>query len=126
VDLILFKAPKDLMTKFVDCLVLLSNLRALDIFGTSSIDPMKKDLKRERARFPSIRELCIGDTLGAFVDNCPNVESVTVVGGFTLDIVGLCLHAKELKRLKRVAGVPKEHVQRGEPRNTFWSEAPID
>jgi len=119
VDLQFAGAPKDLMTKFVDCLVQLPNLRTLDIFGTSSIDPMKQGLKRECARFLSIRELWIGDMLGTFVGSCPNVESVTAVGGLSWDVGVLCLQAKELKRLKRVAGVHKLHVLRGELRDTL-------
>ena len=117
-DLQFTRAPKKLMTKFVDCLVRLPNLRTLDIFSTSSVDRTKQGLKRECPRFPSIRELWIGDMLGTFVGSCPNVESVTAVGGLSWSTGVLCLHAMELKRLKRVAGVHKLHVLQGELKNT--------
>lgn len=121
-DLLFTGASKNLMTKFVDCLVRLPNLRTLDIFSTSHIDPMKEGLKLEYAIFPSIRELWIGDMVARFVASCPNVESVTATGGLSWDIGVLCLQAKELKRLKRVAGVGKEHVCLGELRNKIWPE----
>ena len=76
-------------------------------------------LNRECAQFPSIRELWIGDMLATFVRNCPNVESVMFVGGLPSDVRTLCLQAKELKRLKRVAGVHKLDVLQGELRDTL-------
>ena len=118
-DLQFTDAPKDLMRNFVDCLVRLPNLRTLDILSTSYIYPVEQGLERECARFPSIRELWLGDMLGTFIGSCPNVESVTVVGGLSSDVRVLCLQAKELKKLKRVAGVHKLHVLSGELRDTL-------
>ena len=102
---------KDLMTKFVDCLVRLPNLRILDIFVPGSIDLTKQEFKRECARFPSIRELLVCSSLVEFVGNCPNVESVMITGSLIQHIEILCLHGK---RLRRVAGVNKNNVRRGE------------
>ena len=105
------------MTKFVDCLVRLPNLRTLDIFSTSRVDltPMKQELGRECVRFPSIRELWVCSLLVAFVGNCPNVESVTVTDGLSIEV--LCSRREELKKLKRVAGVQKEYVLQREHRH---------
>ena len=110
------------MTKFVDCLVRLPNLRTLDIFSTSRVDltPMKQELGRECVRFPSIRELWVCSLLVAFVGNCPNVESVTVTGAQFQEVEVLCSHGK---RLRRIAGINKAHVPRGELRILLWSQA---
>ena len=108
-------APKDLMTIFVDCLVRLPNLRALGVFSTSDIGPMKQGFERKCARFPGIRELWIGDVLGTLVGSCPNVESVTVVGGLSWDVGVLCSQAK---KLKRIAGVDKLRLPWSELRDS--------
>ena len=110
-DLWVTKVTKDLMTKFVDCLVRLPNLRTLDIFTTSNIDPTKQELERECARFPGIRELWVCGSFVEFAGNCPNVESVTVTSALIQHIEILCLHGRWLKRF---AGVYKDHVWRGE------------
>jgi len=130
VDLQFAGAPKDLMTNFVDCLVRLPNLRTLDIFSTSSIESVKQGLRRECARFPNIRELWIGDMLGTFVGSCLNVESVTTLGGLSCDVRSLCLQARELKRLKRVAGIHKLDLLQGELREflvegDYWLKLPL-
>ena len=112
-------APEDLMTKFVDCLVQLPNLRTLEIFAMSHAHSIMSVLRRNCGRFPSIRELQVGQVLAEFIWRCPNVECVTVAGGSPRDVEILCSHGKELKRLKRVARVCKEHVQQREPRDIF-------
>ena len=119
VDLCFQDAPKDLMTKFVDCLVQLPNLRTLEMFSASHIRPVTRGLKRKCAWFPSVRELTIGNSLVKFIKNCPNVESVTLSGAFDsggAQILGS--YGKELKKLKRVAGVHVDYVSLGESRNT--------
>lgn len=112
-DLQFSGAPKDLMTNFVNCLVQLPNLRILDILGTDNTKPMKQALKMECARFPGIRELWVGNELVEFVGNCPNLESVTVIGSALWSAEILHLHGK---RLRRVAGVYKDQIQSGELR----------
>jgi hypothetical protein len=124
VDLRFTDAPKDLMTKFVDCLVRLPNLRTLEIFSASHISLVTRGLKRKCARFTSIRELWISNILAKFVGSCPNVESVIVTDGLSRDgAKTLSSYGKELKRLKRVVGVYSDQVWQGELRDTFWSEA---
>ena len=111
VDLWVTDTTKDLMTKFVDCLVRLPNLRTLDIFVAGSPDSTKQELERKCARFPSIRELWVCSSLVELVGNCPNVESVRVMGAIFPDIEILCLHGKSLGR---VAGVQRDQIQLGE------------
>ena len=120
-DLWLTDATKDLMTVFVDCLVRLPNLKTLEVFSVNRISLVTGGLKRERALFPSIRELWVGG-VSTLIRSCPNVESMRVMGGFFPDIEMLCLHGKNLRR---VAGVYKQHVWRGELRHMFSSEASI-
>jgi len=114
-DLWFANAREDLATVFVDCLVRLPNLRTLDIPIISRVNTVKQELKRECARFPTIRELWICNELVEFVGNCPNVESVTFVGTPRDDGI-LHLHGQ---RLRHVAGIRKDHVQRGEHRVSF-------
>ncbi|KAF9782926.1 hypothetical protein BJ322DRAFT_182478 [Thelephora terrestris] len=54
VDLSFFHAPEELVTKFVDCLVRLPNLKTLEILSAGSRAPISKALKRKYAVFPSI------------------------------------------------------------------------
>jgi len=96
-------APEDLMTKFVDCLVRLPNLKTLEILSVSSRAPVSKALKRKYARFPSIRELRITHACHHFIRNCPNLENLTLTNGFDM-------HSPASIRshgggLKRIAGV---------------------
>ena len=104
------------MTKMVDCLANLPNLRSLEVFSTTHIGPVTKGLNRRCAQFPTIRELWIGDKLAKFVGSCPNVEIVTATGRLSRDIDVLGSHGNELKWLKRVAGVHPESIWRGELR----------
>ena len=76
---------------------------------------MKRELRRECARFPNIRELWISNELVEFVGNCPNVESVTFVD---TPLYAEILHLRG-KMLRHVAGIRKGHVQRGELRVSF-------
>jgi len=91
------------MTIFVDCLVQLPNLKALEILSVSSRAPISKALKRKYAVFPSIRELRITNACHHFIRNCPNLENLTFTSGFdTHAPVTVNSHGKGLKR---VAGV---------------------
>ena len=112
-------APKDSITKFVGCLVRLPNLRTLEILCISHTKLVTSGLERNHARFPSIRELLVHEMLAEFIKRCPNVESVTVTGEHSRDVQILCSRWKELKRLRRVVGVHKEHVWQRELRNAF-------
>lgn len=109
------EAPKDLTTKFVDCLVRLPNLRVLEIFGASRNNTITNGLRRNNAQFPNIRELEVGELLAVFIGRCPNVESVTVTDGLSIEV--LCSRREGLKKLKRVAGVQKEYVLQREHRH---------
>ena len=91
------------MTKFVDCLVQLPNLKTLEILSISSRDPISKALKQEHARFPSIRELRITHDCHHFVRNCPNLENLTLTDGF--DIFSPYTIRWYGTGLKRIAGV---------------------
>ena len=113
------------MTNFVNCLVRLPNLRALDILSTTHIGPITRGFKPKRARFPSIRELAIHNKLAKFVGNFPNVESITVIEYSYGCAKVLGLHGKGLEKLKYVGGVIKQEIWQSESRNTFWSEAPV-
>lgn len=111
VDLRFDNSPKDLMRKFMNCLVRLCNLKTLEIFSTTHAAP----IARRSARFPSIRELVITNSTVQFVRNCPNVEVVTVLD--QLYVTGALIlhsHRKGLKELKRVVGVVEGSVWLGE------------
>ena len=72
------------MTKFVDCLVQLPNLKVLEILSVSSRAHISKALRQKRARFPSIRELRITHECHLFIKDCPNLEILTLTDGFGL------------------------------------------
>jgi len=107
VDLCFEHSPEDLMRKFVDCLGQLHNLRTLEVFSTTQVEPITRELERGSSRFPSVRELVVCDSTAGFIRSCPNVETVTAPGRPYLEngatILGSC--GKELKKLKRVVGV---------------------
>ena len=96
-------APEDLITKFVECLVQLSNLKTLEILGAGPRAPISRALKRKYATFPSIRELRIIPACHHFIKNCPNLESLT----FTrpLDTHAPATIISHAKGLRRIAGV---------------------
>lgn len=97
-------SPEDLMIKFVDCLVRLSNLRTLEILGAGPRVPISKALRRKYATFPSIRELRIAPACHHFIKNCPNLESLTFTRA--LDTHAPATVLSHGKGLKRIAGVP--------------------
>jgi len=112
VDLYFTNVPKDFMTKFIDCLIQLPNLRTLEVFDTSDFDPVIRGLKQVSARFPGIRELGINDNTAVFAGNCPNVETITAL--FRLSWRGatiLGLHGGKLKKLKKVVGIDENFVR---------------
>ena len=91
------------MTKFVDTLVRLPNLRTLELLDITHADPVTRELKRECAQFPSIREITVCPMYPDFVRSCPNLESLTLRRHFvqcSRETIGLCG-----ARLRRVGGV---------------------
>ena len=115
VDLYFIEAPRDLMTKFIDCLIQLPNLRTLEVFSTDDADSLAKGLKRKSARFPGIRELGISDKTAQFLGSCPNVETIMILRRFTSQgATILSSYGGELKKLKRVVGISEEDVPLGE------------
>ena len=91
------------MTKFVDCLVRLPNLKTLEILGVGARAPVSKALKRKYAVFPSIRELRITPACHHFIRNCPNLDDLTFTCG--LDSHAPSTILSHGKGLKRIAGV---------------------
>jgi hypothetical protein len=115
VDLYFKYAPKDLMTKFINCLIQLPNLRTLEVFSASHISPITKGLKRKSAKFTSVRELAISNRTAKFVGSCPNVETVMAPDRLSLDGAAvLSSYGMVLKRLKRVVGIAENCVPLGE------------
>ena len=96
-------APEDLMTKFIDCLVRLPNLKTLEILSVSSRAPISKALRRKYAIFPSIRILRITHACHHFIRNCPNLEDLTFTTG--LDTHAPTTIRSHGKGLRRIAGV---------------------
>lgn len=124
-DLDINGTPKDLITKFFDCLVLLPNLKTLDIFSTN-YHGVFLGLNRKSTKFHSIRELRIDEPTAELVWECPNVESVTIRGTLSSGCAALLEpRGKELKKLKRIVGVHNSEVERGKPKGTFSSRAPF-
>lgn len=99
------------MRTFVDCLVRMPNLEVLEIFDISNVNlrNIERELKRKCARFPSIRELRFAaqfmESIMVIIQNCPNVESITVGEDSPSDIGTLISYGEGLKHLKRVVGV---------------------
>ena len=113
VELDIRSAPKDLMTKFFDCLVLLPSLRTLEVFNTSHVGLPLRSLRKRSTRFPGIRELGIDRTTMELVLRCLNVESVTVRGRLTSRGATLLgSYGNGLKELKRIV-VDKTAVTQG-------------
>jgi len=114
------------MTKFVNCLVRLPNLRTLEVFNTSHTGPINKGLKRKCARFTGVRELRISNKTAKFIGSCPNVESIITPDGFSwgASTQTLFSHARELGKLKRLVGVDMFYVGQGEPSDAFLLETP--
>ena len=119
-DLDITDTPEDLlMTKFFDCLVLLPNLRTLEIFSTSH-NGVFSGLKQRSAQFPSVRELGVNGATVELVWRCPNVESVTIRGALR-NVASLESHGEKLKNLKRIVGVREGVVGPGKLKDAFWS-----
>ena len=102
-DLRFKDAPKDLMTKFVDTLVRLPNLRTLELLNVSHRSPVTTGLKRKCAKFPNIREMTVDATYPDFIRSCPNLKVLTFRYGLSYRAyTALESYGAELKR---VAGV---------------------
>lgn len=110
------------MAKFIACLVLMPNLKTLEVFSTNHNELFLGGLKQKSARFPSVRELGISEATVKLVGNCPNVEGVTVRGIlFSTGAALLGSHGKELGKLKRVVGVHEAAVKPGRLKGIpFW------
>ena len=103
IDLYFPHAPKDLMKKFVECLVRLPNLKTLEILRVSSRAPISKALKRKNATFPGVRVLRITHASHHFIRNCPNLEDLTFTTGLdTHTFTTLRSHGSGLKRIMGV------------------------
>ena len=121
-DLQLKYAPKDLMSKFIDCLIRLPNLRTLEVFSASHISPITRGLIRKSARFHTVRELVITNRTAKFIGNCPNVETVMAPDLLNLDGAAILISYKMvLKNLKRVIGIAEKCVSLGEPTGVLSS-----
>ena len=68
----------DLPTKFFDYLVLLPNLRTLEVFSADDYRPPLGGPGHKSTQFPSIRELKVDKSAHEVIRKCPNVESVVV------------------------------------------------
>jgi len=91
------------MTKFVDVLVRLPNLRTLELLSSTHRSPITRALKRKCANFPTIRELTLCTVSFVFMKTCPNLENVTFRHGFGQAATDpLSLYGAGLKRLKGV------------------------
>jgi len=87
------------MTKFVDVLVRLPNLRTLELLEVTHRSPVTRGLKRKCARFPNIREMVIGPLYPDFIRSCPNLESLTFRRSSPEDHNTLHSYGAELKRV---------------------------
>jgi hypothetical protein len=125
VNLHLQSSPPDLMTKFIDCLVRLPNLKTLEILDIDLMDVVPKALERELATLPSVRELRILPECHHLVEKCPNLESLI----FTRppDEHALSTVLSRGQGLRSVAGMSlySERDLDGEPLNC-GSTSPMD
>ena len=87
------------MTKFIDVLVRLPNLRTLELLCISHRSPVTRGLKRKCATFPNIREMIICSGFPDFIRSCPNLESLTLRRGSQEDYDALGSYGAELKRV---------------------------
>ena len=116
-DLSFNDAPKDLMTKFVDVLVRLPNLKTLELLASTHRNPITRALKRKCAKFPSIREMTVCTICPDFMRTCPNLESVTFRHGFGKAAIDpLSLYGAGLRRVKGVMTYGSGSVERESPR----------
>lgn len=104
-DLSFKSAPRDLMTKFIDALVRLPNLRTLELLDVSHRSPVTRGLNRKCAKFPNIREMVVSLLYPDFIRSCPNLESLSFRQGFGKNCSdALSLYGAELKRVGGVGG----------------------
>jgi len=87
------------MTKFVDVLARLPNLRTLELLDVSHRSPVTRGLKRKCAKFPNIREIIICSTYPDFIRSCPNLESLAFRHATPDDYNALSSYGAELKRV---------------------------
>lgn len=129
VNLYFMHSPEDLMTKFVECIVRLPNLKTLEILNVGSRAPISKALRRKHAIFPSVRELRITPACHHFIKKCPNLESVTFVREMDTHAPStLRTHGKGLRRIAGVTlycghGVPGQFFNRSPHLNNYSAEA---
>ena len=110
----------DFMTKFVDCLVRLPNLRTLDVFDTSRSDLVARGLEQKCVRFPGVRELWVSNNTVKFAGSCPNVKSIIAPHGLGWHYTEiLSSYRKTLGKLESLMGADNFL---GELRDTFLSE----
>ena len=103
VDLCFKDTPKDLMSKFVNTLARLPNLRILELLSVSHRAPVTAGLKRKCAKFPNIREMIVSPKYPDFIKCCPNLESPTFRYGLSQSssvAIELCGAG-----LKRIVGI---------------------
>lgn len=103
---------KKLMNRFIDTLALLSNLRRLELLSVTHRSFVTAGLKREHAKFPSIREMVVSPKYPGFVKCSPNLESLTFRHGFrTRSKVAIELCGAKLKRVVGVDFSTDSHVE---------------
>ena len=91
------------MSKFVNVLVRLPNLRTLELLGVTRRTPVTKELKRKCASFPSIREMTVCSKYPDFIRACPNLESLTFRHCLVRNSsTALSSYGAELKRVRGV------------------------
>ena len=91
------------MTKFVDALIRLPNLRVLELLDVTHRSPVTRGLKCKYAKFPSIREMVVCLSYPDFIRSCPNLESLTFRHGFgNNDTKALSSYGAKLKRVRGV------------------------
>ena len=108
-----FKDPTTgLMTKFLNVLARLPNLRTLELLDVTHRNPITRALKLKYAKFPSIKELTVCDNCNDFVETCPNLESLTFRHGFEYNPEPLVLRGAGLKRVEGVSTFRSMSVER--------------
>jgi hypothetical protein len=99
-------------------LIRLPNLKTLEVFNGRHIGPTAEEPGQKSARHSNC-DLWIGNMLAKLIQSCPNVESLSTAYGLAWDFDILGSYGEGLKGLKRVVGVHKDYIERGELRDTF-------